>query len=151
MSMEKIDSAEALSAAGPVGGQGKGFFTVGVVVDRIGVLNSKGGKTFSILKVSDLVKYNMARVKEHLGRQFKNDQESLKHALKAFNPDGYKTISIMAFNECAVPAKNIGSGTVVAVLNPRLMPPSKSSTAAGGDGKADQGLTFCIDTMDAIV
>ena len=74
VSIEKIDSGEQQKVVG-----GKvGFFTVGVVVDRIGVLTSKGGKTFSILKLSDLVKYNMKRVKEFYGRKFANDQEGLK-------------------------------------------------------------------------
>jgi len=92
----------------------------------------------------------MTRVKEHLARQFDKDPEGLKQALKAFNSDGYKTISVMAFNESALPAKNIGSGTVIAILNPRLLPPSKSS-AATTDSKPEQGLTFCIDTIDAII
>jgi len=57
-----------MSSVGLVGGKGKGFFTVGVVVDRIGVLTSLKGKTFTILKISDMVKYNMTRVKEYLNR-----------------------------------------------------------------------------------
>ena len=88
--IDKIDSKENLATTGVVGGPGKGYFTVGVVVDKIGVLTSKGGKSFTILKLSDLVKYNMTRVKQHLERQYANDPEGLKFALKSYNADGYK-------------------------------------------------------------
>ena len=131
VSIEKIDSDENQKL---VSGKA-GYFTVGVVVDRIGVLTSKGGKTFSILKLSDLVKYNMKRVKEFYARQFPNDQEGLKQALKSYNSDGYKTISVMAFNESTLPAKNIKSGTVIAVMNPRMMPPSNQQSAAASGEK----------------
>ena len=96
-------------------------------VDRIGVLTSKGGKKFSILKISDLVKYNMTKVKDHLMRQHANDPDSLKAAQKAYNSDGYKTVSVMAFGESSLPAKNITSGTVVALMNPRVMPTNSKS------------------------
>ena len=120
-----------------------------MIVDRVGVLTSKGGKTFSILKISDLVKYDMKKVREYYGRQYVNDQDGLKQALKSFNSDGYKTISIMAFNESALPAKNINSGTVIAVLNPRLLP--QNNKCASDADKAHQSLTFCIDTIDAVI
>ena len=43
---------------------GKGFFTVGVIVDKSRVLESaKTGKKFIILKLSDLVKYDMGKVR----------------------------------------------------------------------------------------
>ena len=76
-----------------------------VIVDKIGVLNSKGGKSFTILKLSDLVKYNMSRVKNHLTKLYNNDNEGLKIALKSYNSDCYKTITVMAFNDSALPAK----------------------------------------------
>lgn len=88
---EKIDSKENLASTGLVGGQGKGYFTIGVVVDKIGVLTSKSGKKkFTILKLSDLVKYNMIRVKQHLEQQYAKDPEGLKFALSSYNSDGYK-------------------------------------------------------------
>ena len=126
VSLEKIDSAEMTSSTGLVGGAGKGIFTVGVIVDRIGVLNSKAGKKFSILKLSNLVKYNVVKVKEHLARVLKNDEDGQKIALRAFNADAYKTVSFMAFGESALPAKNINSGTVVAIMNPKILPQSSS-------------------------
>ena len=145
ISLDKIDTKENTSSTGLIGSS-KGYFTVGVIVDKIGVLTSKGGKKFTIVKLSDLVKYNMARVKQHLERVHTGDAEGLKTALKAYNPDGYKTMSIMAFNESALPSKNIKSGTVVALCNPRMLPPS-----ANADKSSQQGLTFCIDTIDAVI
>lgn len=68
-----------------MGAKGTGFFTIGVIVDRIGVLTSKGGKKFTILKLSDLVKYDMSKVRAHLARQFPKDTEGQKQALKSFN------------------------------------------------------------------
>lgn len=113
-----------------MGGKAQGFFTVGVIVDKIGVLTSQKGKKFTILKLSDLTKYDMNRVKSHLAKEYTKDEESLKIAQKSYNSDGYKTVSVMAFNDCALPAKQILSGTVVALINPRLMPPSNSSEKA---------------------
>lgn len=49
------------------------------------------------------------------------------------------------FGESALPAKNINSGTVIALLNPRAMPPSSNSE------KNKDGLTFCLDTIDAVI
>ena len=115
-------------------------------MDRIGVLTSKGGKTFSIIKLSNLVKYNMVKVKEHLSKIHGADQEGLNVALKAYNADSYKTVTIMAFGESALPAKKIGSGTVVAVMNPKLMPGSSSK-----DKQDKQGVSFCIDSIDAVI
>jgi len=45
---------------------GRAFFTVGVVVEMMGPHKSKNGKLFTIMKVSDLVKYDMAKVKKML-------------------------------------------------------------------------------------
>jgi len=44
-----------------------------VIVDKIGVLTSKGGKRFTIFKLSDLVKYNMIRVREALAKKYGSD------------------------------------------------------------------------------
>lgn len=40
-----------------------GIFTVGVVVDRSGVLTSKAGKKFVSFKISDLQKYDREKVR----------------------------------------------------------------------------------------
>ena len=144
VSIEKIDSKENLSSTGLVGNKAAGFFTVGVIVDKIGVLNSKGGKRFTIVKLSDLVKYDLNRVKNHLTKLHGSDQDGFKQAFRAFTSDGYKTISIMAFNDSALPAKNIPSGTLIAVMNPRILPPSSNA-------EKQQGPTFAIDTIDSVV
>jgi hypothetical protein len=44
----------------------KAFFTVGVVVEVTGPHTSKSGKQFSIFKASDLVKYDLSKVKKML-------------------------------------------------------------------------------------
>jgi hypothetical protein len=41
-----------------------GIYTIGVVVDRSGVLASKNGKKFMSFKLSDLQKYDMAKVRK---------------------------------------------------------------------------------------
>lgn len=112
-------------------------------------MTSKSGKKFTILKLSDLVKYNMPRIRAHLEKEYGDDQEGLKLALRNYNVDGYKQISVMAFGESALPAKSIPAGSVVALMNPRLMPPSSSGSL--GSEKSQQGMTVCITTIDAVV
>lgn len=128
--------------------QGKGFFTVGVVVDKIGVLTSKSGKNYTVLKLSDLVKHDVAKMKAMLGMTFGKDLEGYKTALRAFNSDGYKAVTLMAFGESALAAKKIPSGTVVAVLTPRLL---QSNPNPGEQRKNEGGLTFCVDSPDALI
>ena len=62
-----------MSSTGLVGGLGKGYYTIGVIVDKIGVLTSKGGKKFTIIKLSNLVKYNLPKVKKYLEGVFGSD------------------------------------------------------------------------------
>jgi hypothetical protein len=45
---------------------GRAFFTIGVIVEVVGPYKSKTGKQFSIVKLSDLVKYDLAKVKKML-------------------------------------------------------------------------------------
>ena len=91
-------------------------------------MTSKGGKKFTILKLSNLVKYNMTRVRAHLESQYRDDKEGLKLALRNYNVDGYKQISVMAFGESALPAKSIPAGTIIAICNPRLMPANNAGS-----------------------
>ena len=58
--MEKLDQPESASLFN------KGFFTVGVVVDKLGVRTSKSGKNFCLFKISDLEKYEMTSVRKSL-------------------------------------------------------------------------------------
>ena len=93
------------------------------------------------------MKYNMTRVKQHLELQYAKDPEGLKFALSSYNSDGYKQISVIAFDESALPAKTIVSGTLIALMNPRMMPANTKSASE----KAQQGLTLCITSIEAIV
>ena len=42
------------------------YFTIGVIVECSKPIKSKNGKLFSIIKVSDLVKYDIIKVKQQL-------------------------------------------------------------------------------------
>ena len=66
---EQLDSKEQLDAGGLVSSQ-KGLFTIAVVVDKSRVLESKSGKKFIILKLSDLVKYDMPKVRQQVQKDF---------------------------------------------------------------------------------
>ena len=68
-----MDSKEQLADDGIVA-TGKGFFTIGILVDKSRVLESKNGKKFIILKFSDLVKYDMSKVRQVLQKEFKDDR-----------------------------------------------------------------------------
>ena len=75
---DELDSKEQLAPTGTVA-TGKGFFTVGVIVDKSRVLESaKTGKKFIILKLSDLVKYDMGKVRQKVSQEFKNDGAAQK-------------------------------------------------------------------------
>ena len=86
----------------------KAFFTVGVVVENAGPYTSKSGKQFSIMKISDLVKYDLGKVKKHLqsmadkrvnGQGGSKDEatEFIRTSEKSFNSNGYKALKVMAF------------------------------------------------------
>ena len=136
---------------------GGGFFTVGIVVDKIGVLTSKSnGKPFTIIKLSDIVKYDMAKVKSHIATQHKNDEKECKTALKAYSDDGYKSVSFFAFEKAAMPAKNITPGSVIAILNPRLMSSAGTQKQGNVDDRDKQnskamGHSFIFDSENSIV
>jgi len=75
--IDQVDSKQQLSPSGLVK-TGKGFFTIGVVVDKSRVLESKAGKKFVIVMLSDLEKYDMPKVRQQLQIEFKGDLESQK-------------------------------------------------------------------------
>ncbi len=58
---------------------------------------------------------------------------------KQFNSNGYKTLKIMAFQEAATPISKITVGTVVGILNPKIM-----KFQSGVENK-DNAITFSID------
>lgn len=63
------------------------------------------------------------------------DKDEIAQSLKAYTANGYKNLSFMAFGDAAPNMLNIRPGTVIAVINPRLMPKR-------GD---ERGYSFCID------
>ena len=66
ISIEILD--QTITGAGHV----RAFFTIGVIVDVSGPIIAKSGKKFSIMKISDLVKYDMSKVKKFLESIAKN-------------------------------------------------------------------------------
>jgi hypothetical protein len=51
------------------------------------------------MKISDLVKLDIFKVKKKLALENKEDVEGLKMAEKSFNNNGYRVMKIMIFNE----------------------------------------------------
>lgn len=47
--------------------------------------------------------------------------EHIKLSERSFNSNGYKTLKIMAFQDAAVPTSKLSIGTVIGILNPKLM------------------------------
>ena len=98
-------------------------------MDTSPIITSKRGKRFCIFKISDLVKYDLNRVKDILNssldpliEQGKCDKSEPETLLKNFTKNGYKQISFMVFGEAANRISDIRPGTIVCVINPRLMP-----------------------------
>jgi hypothetical protein len=108
VSIEEVDSHEVRHKFS-ANLQSQGFFTIGVLCDVAPPMTSKNGKKFSILKLTDLVKYDLNKVKRALSAQVDTllakqlcDKEELALALKAYTPNGYKQMSIMCFGEAAL-------------------------------------------------
>lgn len=96
------------------------------------------------MKVSDLVKYDMQKVKEqltnHLEEKIKKGtcpKDEINTALKSFTPSGYKQIKIMCFEESAKTLTSIRPGVVLQIINPRLMQVNPA-----------HGLSFSISNKD---
>ena len=82
-------------------------------------ISKNTGKSYSVMKLTDLVKYDMSKIE-------KGD--------KTFNTNGYKALRIMAFGEVASFVSKQTIGTVIGLLNPK---PLKSA--------ADNVPSLCID------
>ena len=112
-----------------------GCFTIGVIVDKSRVFSSKLGKRFAIVKLSDLNKYDLNLIQRV--SQETMSKEDLKAAMASYTGSGYKQISFMCFgDELAKEATNYRSGTIVAIINPRVMQSSN----------AEHGLAYSLDT-----
>jgi hypothetical protein len=89
--LEELDSSESVPMFS------KGFFTIGVIVEKTGVTTTKSGKDICRFRVSDLQKYDMSKVKPALVSQFKQDALGMKAALKAYNSSAYKVYTFLVF------------------------------------------------------
>jgi uncharacterized protein (DUF302 family) len=73
------------------------------------------------------VKYDLAKVRKHLETQAKchltgdGVEEYVKLSEKSFNSNGYKILKIMAFQEAATPIGKLTVGTLIGILNPKIM------------------------------
>ncbi|CDW78551.1 UNKNOWN [Stylonychia lemnae] len=117
----------------------RSFFSIGVLVDVSGPFQSKSNKRYTILRVTDLVKYNMSAVKKELTKLYEGNPEGLKIAEKSFNSNGYKTIKLMAFEDAIGETTKIQQGTIVGLVNPK---PMKATV--------EYGYSFCIDASASI-
>jgi hypothetical protein len=83
----------------------KAFFTVGVVIEVSGPIKAKTGKEFSIMKLSDLVKYDISKARLVIQKKYEATKaafgDEAAHVVKLqeknFNSNGYKTIKFMGF------------------------------------------------------
>lgn len=65
------------------------------------------------------------------------DKDELMKSLKAYTPNGYKNLSFMSFGDASSKMHQIRPGTVIAVINPRLMPKR---------GDSEHSNSFCIES-----
>lgn len=115
------------------------MFSVGVVVDRTGVLTSKNGKKFISVKFSDLQKFDREKVRKSMAQTLGPDSAKIQMN-KLYNKNMYRVITIMCFGDSAVKiAKVCLPGTVMAVIGPKFMP------AKAGQNE-DQHLTYTIES-----
>jgi hypothetical protein len=97
--IEKLDSEIINRSSEAVKPAIRSFFTIGVIVDISAPLQSKNNKKYRAIKVSDLVKYDIFKVKKHLEKTYSQDKDGYKMAEKSFNSNGYKVLKIMVFDE----------------------------------------------------
>ena len=73
------------------------------------------------------MKYDLVKVRKLLETQAKvhlagdGVEEYVKLSEKSFNSNGYKTLKIMAFQEAATPMSKLNVGTIIGILNPKIM------------------------------
>lgn len=79
----------------------RAYFTIGVIIEISAVRESKNGKPYAFMKISDLVKYDIMRAKKMIEAKFKEDDVLRKQLERNFTQNGYKTLKIMAFGEAA--------------------------------------------------
>lgn len=119
------------------------MFSVGVCVDKSGVMSSKNGKKFLSFKITDLQKHDRELVRKSLSKM---TPESAKIQMsKLFNPNMYRVINLMCFSENAAKIhKLLQIGSVYAIIAPKYMP------AKPGDHQT-QLYTYTIDNENNLV
>lgn len=131
MPFETLDLVETLP---------EDYFTVGTVVEVQGPETGRNGKTFLTFKFSNLVKYDMSRLRKNVLDNPKalTSQQSMKQASRSFNLDGYKTLRVIVFKDelCKKVAEKIGVVGMVVCL-------SKLSRL---DYSENSGLTYRIES-----
>ena len=128
VSVEKMDEVETRTK-NQANNQSQGFYSIGVLSDVSGVITGKTGKKFCVFKISDLLKYDLNQVKDILTNNLTPkiqkgicDKTEIQSQLKGYTSNGYKQISVMSFGDSASAVTKIRPGTIIAVINPRLMP-----------------------------
>lgn len=77
--------------------------------------------------------------------EFKHTPELAQQCLKAFNQFGYKTLSVMVFGDAATSLNKLDVGSIIAILNPKILKSSNQSNSKDG------ALTYCIESDAAII
>ena len=52
--------------------------------------------------------------------------DSVRQCMQSFNSNGYKSIKVLCFGEATLPISKLGIGTVIGLLNPRVMKNQKA-------------------------
>ena len=141
ISLEDIDSYETRQNYNQML-QTQGAYTIGVIVDKQERTTAQG-KKFIILKLSDLIKYDIKQVKEHLAKTLepkmkagKCNSNETKIALKSYTKSGYKQVSFMCFGDSHQAIHEFRHGCVVAMISPKYMK---------GDRELEYGISFSIE------
>ena len=137
ISIEKIDRKD-MRDKNAVINQVNGFFTIGVVTEKSPIIVSKTGKKFSILKISDLTKYDLNKLKSTLDQGAQNAEET-KLQMKSYTANGYKQVTLFCFGpESASYVQTLRAGCIILVLNPKYSKPKPDAL--------DKGFSFSIDS-----
>ena len=94
MALEKLDSTIMGSVL-------QAYYTLGVVVEISALRQSRNGKAYAFMKITDLAKYDMVRVKRMLDQRFKDDEVLRKQLEKNYTSNGYKSLRVMVFGDAA--------------------------------------------------
>jgi len=68
-----------------------------------------------------------------------------------YNVDGYKTCKFLAFGDTSLPASKINAGTVLGLLNPRLMEARTGPMQSESARNQNQETSFSIESEDAMI